>query len=81
MKRWLLLVCLSCVGVACARSASVNPDISVDEVSIRSVWGGYSPDSPLITELVYKRSGDGFTLTGTNSRAARTGSGSLSSLI
>jgi len=71
MKRWLLLIFLSCAGGAWAQLAPVGADPVVDEIRIRSTWGGLSPDSPLITELVVRRSDGGFTMTGTSSRAGK----------
>jgi len=71
MKRWLLLIFLSCTGGAWAQTAPAGPDPVVAEIRIRSAWGGLSPDSPLITELVVLRSDSGFTTTGTSSRAGK----------
>ena len=71
MKHWLLLVCLSSIGVSCAQPPPTVSGASADEVSIRSAWAGLSPDSPLITELMFKRSEAGYTMTGMNSRAGK----------
>jgi hypothetical protein len=62
---------LLAVGAAHAGQQQDAADARVESISITSGWGGLSPDSPLVTELALKRSGDGYAMTGSQSRAGK----------
>lgn len=69
MKLWIGLVVFLAAGMAQAGQSTDGNERQVESIKIRSSWGGLSPDSPLITELELKRSGNDFVMTGSNSRA------------
>jgi hypothetical protein len=72
MKLHLLALALLSLSIAvdafCAPSIQAQSAPVATRVLIHSFWGGYSPVSPLRTEIVIFREGSKYRLTGTNSR-------------
>lgn len=66
-KRGLYLILVGLAGVVNVASGASSPP-AVTRVVIQSYWAGYSPYSPLKTDLLIERQGHGFQLTGTLDR-------------
>jgi len=70
LSSYLILALIPLLALPVPGRAAVSDDVK--EIRIRSTWAGLSRESPLVTELLLTPAEDGFSMTGSNSRAGDT---------